>query len=44
MTGATQDLTVLYNVGRGLADGSSWPAWRANAEFRAARQATHPSP
>jgi Zn-dependent M28 family amino/carboxypeptidase len=44
MSGATQDLTVLYDVGRGLADGSSWPAWRPNAEFRAARQATHPSP
>jgi len=44
MSGATQDLTILYNVGRGLADGSSWPAWRPDAEFRAARQATHPSP
>jgi Zn-dependent M28 family amino/carboxypeptidase len=44
MSGATQDLNVLYDVGRGLAQGSSWPAWRPNAEFRAARQATHPSP
>jgi Zn-dependent M28 family amino/carboxypeptidase len=43
MSGATEDLTALYNIGRGLADGSSWPAWRANAEFRAAREATHPS-
>jgi Zn-dependent M28 family amino/carboxypeptidase len=43
MSGASEDLNVLYNVGRGLADGSSWPAWRPDAEFRAAREATHPS-
>lgn len=42
MSGGSEDLTALYNVGRGLADGSSWPAWRPNAEFRAAREATHP--
>ena len=44
MSGATQDLNVLYNVGRGLSEGSSWPAWRPNSEFRAARQASHPAP
>ncbi len=44
MSGATEDLNVLYSVGRGLADGNAWPAWRPDAEFRAARQTSHPSP
>ena len=39
MTGGAQDLELLYTVGRGLADGNSWPQWRDNAEFRAARVA-----
>ncbi len=38
MTGATEDLEALYTVGRQLADNTSWPEWRANAEFRAARE------
>jgi len=42
MSGASEDLHVLYNVGRNLAEGEAWPAWRPNAEFRAAREATHP--
>jgi Zn-dependent M28 family amino/carboxypeptidase len=40
MTGGAQDLELLYAVGRGLADGSSWPQWRANAEFRAVRESS----
>jgi Zn-dependent M28 family amino/carboxypeptidase len=44
MSGATEDLMALYAVGRGLADGNSWPAWRPDAEFRAVRQASQPSP
>ena len=40
MTGGAQDLELLYSVGRELADSSSWPQWRANAEFRAARTAS----
>jgi Zn-dependent M28 family amino/carboxypeptidase len=40
MTGATEDLEALYTVGRQVADGNAWPAWRANAEFRAAREAS----
>lgn len=40
MSGGVQDLELLYAVGRKLADGSSWPQWRANAEFRAAREAS----
>ncbi|HRO04892.1 MAG TPA: M28 family metallopeptidase, partial [Terricaulis sp.] len=39
MSGGAQDLQLLYNVGREIADGESWPQWRANAEFRAARVA-----
>jgi Zn-dependent M28 family amino/carboxypeptidase len=42
MSGASEDLHVLYNVGRGLADGGAWPGWRPDAEFRGAREATHP--
>jgi Zn-dependent M28 family amino/carboxypeptidase len=40
MTGGAEDLGLLYAVGRQLADGSSWPRWRQNAEFRAAREAS----
>lgn len=38
MAGGVEDLQLLYAVGRGLADNNAWPQWRANAEFRAARQ------
>ncbi|PZO49132.1 MAG: peptidase M28 [Alphaproteobacteria bacterium] len=40
VSGGIQDLELLYDVGRGLADSDSWPQWRANAEFRAAREAS----
>lgn len=40
MSGGAEDLEALYAVGRRLADSSEWPAWRANAEFRAAREAS----
>ncbi|MEZ5994595.1 MAG: M28 family metallopeptidase [Hyphomonadaceae bacterium] len=40
MSGGAEDLEALYAVGRRLADGDEWPQWRANAEFRAARQAS----
>ncbi|MGE0045504.1 MAG: M28 family metallopeptidase, partial [Hyphomonadaceae bacterium] len=43
MTGASQDLQLLYNVGRRLADSDMWPRWRENAEFRAIREASRPS-
>jgi Zn-dependent M28 family amino/carboxypeptidase len=42
LTGASQDLHLLYDVGRGLAMNASWPEWRANAEFRDAREASRP--
>ncbi|WP_336972746.1 M28 family metallopeptidase [Sphingobium aromaticiconvertens] len=37
MDSAPGDLTMLYNVGRELADGRSWPNWSSDSEFRAAR-------
>jgi Zn-dependent M28 family amino/carboxypeptidase len=40
MSGGAEDLEALYAVGRRLADGNEWPQWRANAEFRAAREAS----
>jgi Zn-dependent M28 family amino/carboxypeptidase len=39
LTGGAEDLALLYAVGRGLADGETWPQWRETAEFRAARVA-----
>ncbi|AJP73857.1 M28 family metallopeptidase [Sphingomonas hengshuiensis] len=36
-SGAVQDLTVYYQLGRTLADGAGWPNWYPDAEFRAVR-------
>lgn len=41
-SGATQDGQLLYDVGRELADGVAWPNWRADAEFKAARDESRP--
>ncbi|MGQ0531888.1 MAG: M28 family metallopeptidase [Caulobacteraceae bacterium] len=40
MSGGAEDLEALYTVGRRLADNNQWPQWRADAEFRAAREAS----
>lgn len=40
MSGGAEDLRLLYNIGRQLADSDRWPQWRENAEFRAARTAS----
>jgi Zn-dependent M28 family amino/carboxypeptidase len=40
LTGTMQDLDALYQVGRMLADGATWPNWRAGNPFRAARDAS----
>jgi Zn-dependent M28 family amino/carboxypeptidase len=37
LRGATQDLLLLYAVGRGLADSEAWPRWSDTSEFRARR-------
>ena len=34
------DLTILYTLGRRLADGRNWPNWSSDSEFRAARDQT----
>ncbi|MEI9926396.1 MAG: M28 family metallopeptidase [Sphingomonas sp.] len=36
-SGAVEDLTLYYQLGRELADGSAWPNWYPTAEFRAVR-------
>ena len=38
LEGAAQEARAALAVGRSVADGSGWPAWRATAEFAAARQ------
>lgn len=40
LSGAVEDLQVLYEVGRRLAEDRRWPAWRPGSEFRAAREAS----
>ncbi|WP_085810996.1 M28 family metallopeptidase [Sphingomonas sp. TZW2008] len=35
--GAIQDLTIYYQLGRQLADGTAWPNWYPTAEFKAIR-------
>ncbi|WP_395645591.1 M28 family metallopeptidase [Terricaulis sp.] len=38
MSGATNDLRLLYAVGRRVADSNVWPQWSPQSEFRAARE------
>jgi Zn-dependent M28 family amino/carboxypeptidase len=40
LVGASQDLQLLYTVGRTIAEGSTWPKWKAGAEFKATREAS----
>lgn len=40
LRGATQDVTLAYNVGRRLSMSSEWPQWNIGSEFRAIRQST----
>ncbi|MFZ5609155.1 MAG: M28 family metallopeptidase [Pseudomonadota bacterium] len=37
LRGAVEDLNLLTQVGRELAEGTAWPNWHPQAEFRAAR-------
>ncbi|KQM23869.1 MULTISPECIES: M28 family metallopeptidase [unclassified Sphingomonas] len=40
-TGSVQsDMTILYTLGRRLADGRVWPNWSTDSEFRATRDRT----
>ena len=36
-SGAVEDLTLYYDIGRELADGDAWPNWYPGAEFKAIR-------
>ena len=36
-TGEALDVTLLYDVGRSLADSTRWPEWNAGSEFKALR-------
>ena len=40
LSGVPSDLSLLYAVGRNLADTGDWPNWSPDSEFRAARDAT----
>lgn len=36
-SGAVEDLTLYYRLGRALAEGDAWPTWYPGTEFRAIR-------
>jgi Zn-dependent M28 family amino/carboxypeptidase len=38
--GTMQDLALYYDVGRAVANESSWPQWSDGSEFRAVREAS----
>ena len=38
-SGAVQDLVLYFGIGKHLADGTAWPNWYPDDEFRAARDA-----
>ncbi len=40
LSGQVLDLTLLYNVGRGLANSDRWPEWKPGSEFKALRDVT----
>jgi Zn-dependent M28 family amino/carboxypeptidase len=40
LRGAAQDIDLLYEVGRDLANSKAWPTWNADSEFKRLREAT----
>ncbi len=38
LAGAIADLELLYEVGRRVADGDTWPSWKDGTEFKAVRE------
>jgi len=42
VSGTMLDLAIYYDVGRTLANESSWPNWRPDSEFRAIRDRSRP--
>jgi Zn-dependent M28 family amino/carboxypeptidase len=43
LSGATQDVALFLAIGRELAFGRAWPAWRAGSEFNAIRAKSEPA-
>ena len=41
-TGEAEDVTLLYETGRPLADSTRWPEWKAGSEFKALRDQSAP--
>ncbi|SEK38772.1 Zn-dependent amino-or carboxypeptidase, M28 family [Pseudoxanthomonas sp. GM95] len=39
-SGQAQDVTILYDLGRDIANGDAWPVWQADSEFSGARAAS----
>lgn len=37
LDGAVDDVQILYNVGKNLANSDKWPNWKAGSEFKAVR-------
>jgi Zn-dependent M28 family amino/carboxypeptidase len=44
LTGAAEDMNLLAEVGRRVADGDRYPEWKPTSEFRARREAMRPKP
>ena len=42
LSGALDDLTLMYQMGAGLAASDDWPEWSATSEFRAIREQQRP--
>ena len=40
LSGGVEDLRLLFEVGRRVADGTTWPEWKPGTEFKAAREAS----
>jgi Zn-dependent M28 family amino/carboxypeptidase len=36
-TGTANDVALIYDVGRSLANSRKWPEWKAGSEFKALR-------
>ncbi|MDB5442202.1 MAG: peptidase family [Phenylobacterium sp.] len=43
LSGLAQDVGVMYDLGRRLADSREWPSWYKGSEFKAARDKTEAS-
>ncbi|MDH5227824.1 MAG: peptidase M20, partial [Gammaproteobacteria bacterium] len=40
LRGAAQDVTLVYEMAKELANSRTWPQWHAGTEFKATRDAT----